>query len=121
MIRVVGGAAVEDGRVLMARRGPGSYEGLWEFPGGKVEPGEDEPTALRRELLEELDTEVEVGAHIATGQDEHVELAVYRVRLLGTPRAVEHSEIAWIPLSELRNLPVPPADVATVHALLSGG
>ena len=121
MIVVVGAVAVVGERVLMARRGPGSYEGLWEFPGGKVEPSEDERQALARELAEELGVEAAVGAYLATGDDGRVELRCYLVRLQGVPQALEHSELAWIPLSELENLPVPPADLAAVHALLSGG
>ncbi len=107
--------------MLMAQRGPGSYEGLWEFPGGKVEPGEDEREALRRELLEELGVDARVGEHLATGCDERVELRCYRVELMGEPAALEHAALAWFRLSELADLPVPPADVPAVRALLSGG
>ncbi len=121
MIRVVGAVAVRGQRVLMARRGPGSYEGLWEFPGGKVEPGEDERQALTRELLEELGVSATVGEHLACGSDGRIELICYRVWFEGEPQALEHSAVAWIELSELASLPVPPADLPAVHALLSGG
>lgn len=58
---MVGGAILRDGRLLTARRRNGAYAGMWEFPGGKIEPGESSQDALRRELQEELGVEVEVG------------------------------------------------------------
>lgn len=119
-IRVVGAVAVRDGSVLLARRGPGSYEGLWEFPGGKVEPGEDDRAALAREIEEELGVAVTVTEHVATGSDERIELHCYRVRFAGEPQALEHSELAWFPLGQLASLDVPPADVPAIQALLSG-
>ncbi|HJN73365.1 MAG TPA: (deoxy)nucleoside triphosphate pyrophosphohydrolase [Myxococcota bacterium] len=120
MIRVVGAVAVVDGRVLLARRGPGSYEGRWEFPGGKVEAGEDDRAALAREIREELAVSVRVSEHLATGSDERIELHCYRVQLDGEPRALEHTELAWFPLSALASVDVPPADVPAVEALLAG-
>jgi len=112
--------AVREGRVLLAQRGPGSYEGLWEFPGGKVEAGEDDRTALARELVEELDVHVHVGEHVATGRDDRVELHCYRVELDGQPRALEHAALRWFPMADLAEVPVPPADVPAVEALLRG-
>jgi len=116
-IRVVGGVAIRDGRVLMARRPAGRHAGLWEFPGGKVEPGEDDPTALARELLEELAVPVVVRDLVARGTDGRVVLSCYRVDLLADPLPLYHDRLAWIPLGDLPALPTPPADRATVLAL----
>ncbi len=114
-VRVVGAVVEREGRVLMARRPPGRrHAGLWEFPGGKVEPGEDDATALARELLEEMAVAAVVGELVAEGHDERVVLACYRVEMLGEPVALFHDKLAWIPLAELRALPTPPADQATI-------
>jgi len=114
-VRVVGAVVERRGRVLMARRPPGRrHAGLWEFPGGKVEPGEDDATALARELLEEMAVAAVVGDLVAEGHDDRVVLACYRVELLGEPVALFHDKLAWIALDELRELSTPPADLATI-------
>src|SRR5690606_41236999 len=67
-VTVVGGALVRDGRLLAAQRAhPAEIAGKWELPGGRVEPGESDADALRREFAEELDVEVTVGGR--SGQD----------------------------------------------------
>jgi mutator protein MutT len=117
-VRVVGAVVLRGQTVLMARRPPGRrHAGLWEFPGGKVEPGEDDPSALARELLEEMGVAAIIGDLVAEGADERVILACYRVELLGEPIALFHDRLAWIPLAELRALPTPPADQATIAAI----
>jgi len=117
-VRVVGAAIVRDGAVLMARRPAGRrHAGLWEFPGGKVESGEDDRTALARELLEELAAPAVVGELVAVGSDERVVLACYRVQLLGEPIALFHDRLSWVPLERLAELQTPPADRATVLEL----
>lgn len=65
-IRVVAAVIREGNRIFATARGYGEYKGGWEFPGGKIEPGETPDEALRREILEELDTEIEVGNLIDT-------------------------------------------------------
>ncbi|MBN1337183.1 MAG: (deoxy)nucleoside triphosphate pyrophosphohydrolase [Deltaproteobacteria bacterium] len=116
-VRVVGAVAIRDGRVLMARRPDGRHAGLWEFPGGKVEPGEDDATALQRELFEELAVRSVVGDLVATGSDDRVHLACYRVDLLADPVPLYHDRLAWVPIPDLGALPTPPADRAAVLAL----
>ncbi len=117
-VRVVGAVIERSGRVLMARRPEGRrHAGLWEFPGGKVEPGEDDATALARELLEEMAVAAVIGDLVAEGHDERVLLACYRVELMGEPVALFHESLSWIPLDQLRELPTPPADQATILAI----
>jgi 8-oxo-dGTP diphosphatase len=115
-MRVVGAAVIEGGRVLAARRGPGrALAGLWEFPGGKVDPGEDDRTALARELIEELALTVEVNE--AIGISEHrwpegaIDLVVYRCRRIGDPPVrTEHEELRWLAPHELETVEWAPAD-----------
>ena len=104
--RLVVGAAIErDGRVLAARRSaPAALSGGWEFPGGKLEPGETPAAALARECAEELGVRVAVGALLAeTPIRDGLTLAVYRARLVaGEPRALQdHDELRWLGRAEL--------------------
>lgn len=120
---VVGAAIIVDGRVLgCARSAPPEVAGRWEFPGGKVEPGETETDALARECAEELGVRVEVGARV--GRDVRMAhgrsvLRVYVARLLhgDQPKALEHSELRWLSAAELDSVPWLPADVPIVAAL----
>jgi 8-oxo-dGTP diphosphatase len=117
-VGVVGAVIERDGAVLMARRPPGRrHAGLWEFPGGKVEPGEVDAPPQARELIEELAAPGVVGDLVAEGGDERVVLACYRVRLLADPIPLFHDQLAWIPIAQLRGIETPPADQATVQAL----
>lgn len=122
MIRVVAGAWIQSGRVLAARRGPGrARAGLWELPGGKVEPGEDDREALRRELAEELGVPVEVreglGEAVHAYDDVVVRLVAYRVEGEGSPDPSEHTELRWVSAEELADLAWAPADVPLLGPL----
>lgn len=114
------------GAVLLARRRPGkAHAGLWEFPGGKIEPGETPEACLARELAEELGIAVAVDGHILTsrhaGPHGALELHAYAVRYLGGQiRLADHDAVAWVPLAELPRYPVPPADEPIVAWLLAG-
>jgi 8-oxo-dGTP diphosphatase len=124
-VAVVGAVLQRDGLILAARRGAGmTQSGLWEFPGGKVEPDETPADALRREIAEELGCTVDVGAHVATCEHENgsgvVILDTYRCTLVaGEPRALEHAEIRWLTPEQLADLPWSPADLPTVRRLLA--
>ncbi|MFC0031259.1 (deoxy)nucleoside triphosphate pyrophosphohydrolase [Micromonospora chaiyaphumensis] len=120
---VVGAAIIVDGRVLACERSaPPEVAGRWEFPGGKVEPGEIETDALVRECAEELGVRVEIGARL--GRDVRMAhgrsvLRVYVARLLDgeQPKALEHSELRWLAADELDSVAWLPADVPIVAAL----
>ena len=120
---IVGAAIIRDGRVLAcARSAPPEVAGMWEFPGGKVEPGESETAALARECAEELAVRVEVGERVgrnvrmAHGRSV---LKVYAARLLhdDQPQALEHSALRWLSAAELDSVTWLPADAPIVAAL----
>ena len=119
---IVGAAIIADGRVLACERSePAEVAGRWEFPGGKVEPGETEHDALVRECEEELGVTVEVGERV--GQDVmlghgRAVLKVYTARLVeGVPQLIEHAEFRWLAAHELHTVPWLPADAPIVAAL----
>lgn len=125
-LTVVAAAMIDDdGRVLLQQRAPGrQMAGLWEFPGGKVEPGERPAAALVRELQEELGVEVDedsiVPASFATGKigERHLLLLLYLCReWRGTPQALDAAALQWVRPEEMCGLPMPPADEPLVEAL----
>jgi 8-oxo-dGTP diphosphatase len=120
---IVGAAIIAGGRVLAcARSAPPEVAGMYEFPGGKVEPGESEVAALARECAEELAVRVEIGRRV--GRDVRMAhgrsvLKVYTARLLhgDEPRALEHSAMRWLSAAELDTVTWLPADAPIVAAL----
>ena len=123
---MVGAALVRElpgrGRCVLASRRtePPRLAGLWEFPGGKVEAGESDEQALRRELREELQVEVAVGERL--GDDLPIgETAVLRIYLCalveGEPALVDHDEHRWLTESELLDVAWIPVDLPLVEAL----
>lgn len=122
-INVVGAVFLKDGSVFTAKRGAGkSMAGLWEFPGGKIEPGETPEAALARELREELLIEAEVLQPLETTRYKYsfavVKLSTYLCEILsGTPVLTEHVEVRWVPIPMLPTLEWAPADVPTVDLL----
>lgn len=114
-----------DGRVLLAQRPEGkSMAGLWEFPGGKVEPGETPEAALIRELDEELGIEtwesclapLTFASH--SYDDFHLLMPLFACRKWGgTPTSREGQSLAWVRANKLREFPMPPADVPLIPIL----
>jgi len=107
---------IEQGKILVTQRKKGSSHALlWEFPGGKVKEGEEPREALRRELAEELEVEVEVGmifdAVFYSYPEYPVLLLIYRCRVeKGPPRPIACQDLRWVTLGELEKLAMPPAD-----------
>jgi 8-oxo-dGTP diphosphatase len=120
---IVAAAIITDGRVLACERSaPPEVAGRWEFPGGKVEPGETDEQALARECVEELGVRVEVGDRI--GPDVPLAhgravLRVFAVQLVGgdVPRNLEHTAMRWLSADQLDTVPWLPADKPIVAIL----
>jgi 8-oxo-dGTP diphosphatase len=112
------------GRILLARRTEGrDLSGLWEFPGGKVEPGETPEAALARELREELGIEAVAGAALIEVPQRYLHKRLHLdVREIaswsGAPKGLDGQALAWVPPRKLADYPMPPADRPVVAALL---
>ena len=114
------------GRVLAARRPAGKTQALlWEFPGGKCEPGEAPAAALAREIREELQVEVMVGARLPDSFHDYGRFAITLIPFLaevpaGTePQPAEHAALQWCTRAELRSLAWAPADLPIVEHYLA--
>jgi mutator protein MutT len=124
---VVAAAIVErGGTFLVTRRPKGVHlEGLWEFPGGKCEDGESHDACLRREMLEELGSEVRVSGEVFQVShaypDRIVQLHFFRCDLLDEPRPLLGQEIQWVTGERLVQLDFPPADAELIELLRSSG
>jgi 8-oxo-dGTP diphosphatase len=123
MIDVTAAILIENGRVLIARRRPGaSQAGMWEFPGGKVRPGEPPAQCLKREIREELGIHVAVGEFFAESvhayEDRTIRLLAYRVRIEGGEMSAnDHAELAWVAIADLGRYRFCPADVPFAEKL----
>ena len=114
-----------DGRVLLAKRPEGkAMAGLWEFPGGKLLPGETPEAALIRELKEELGLDITASCLAPFTfashryEDFHLLMPLFLCRVWdGTPVALEGQELKWVRPGEMKNLAMPPADVPLVAML----
>jgi len=117
-IRVVAAVVEREGRLLLGLRPRHKrHGGLWEFPGGKIDEGEDYEGATRRELLEELELHAErVGERLFAVEDEGSPFVIefYTVEVRGTPVAHEHAEVGWFTTEALEAMPLAPADRAFV-------
>ena len=125
MKRVTAAVAMRGERVLVARRGPGEKQaGAWEFPGGKVEPGETDEECLARELHEEFGVDAKVGAYLtsSTYEYEHgsIELVAYETVLPDVELVLTvHDAVEWVPVGELPGIGLAPADVPIALELVA--
>jgi 8-oxo-dGTP diphosphatase len=123
-IDVVAPVVIRDDTILCAQRGPSmTLPGMWEFPGGKIEPGETPQQALRRELEEELLCTINVGELVVTTRHAYdfgdITLRTFKAVLVsGEPQLSEHSEIRWIQVAQLDSVDWAPADIPTVRQLM---
>jgi 8-oxo-dGTP diphosphatase len=126
MIDVTAAILIVNDRVLIGRRRPGvSQSGMWEFPGGKIRPGETPQQCLKREIREELGIEIDVGDFFGESvyayPDKTIRLIAYRACMpSGAPSASDHAEIAWAAIDELGRYPFAPADMPFVKRLQEG-
>ena len=124
MIKVVAAIIIDDNKVFATQRGYGDFKGGWEFPGGKVEVGEENYTALERELKEEMDMNVSIGEddYLLTVEHIYPDFAITMHAYLckvGNPDFVmrEHVDYKWLSVSELDTLEWAEADKPIVEWL----
>ena len=122
VVEVVAAVVERDGRYLITRRLEGTHlAGLWEFPGGKMLPGEKPEDALRRELQEELGVQAEVGELIETVDwtypEKGVRLLFFRCALRGEPCPRERQEMLWVEAARLSSYQFPAADLQLIERL----
>ncbi len=126
MIHVVGALVWENDRFMICQRPPHKKRGLlWEFVGGKVEPGETRQQALIRECQEELDVTLKVGDLFMEVDhqypDIHILLSIYHAEIAeGIPVLKEHADIKWITVPEIDQYAFCPADGPVLEALIKG-
>ena len=124
-VRVVAAVIARNDRYLITQRRPSAVlSGLWEFPGGKVEEGETDLQALKREIRERVGVEIEGGACIGRRTHDYdgysVDLALYQATIQGEaePSAVRVADCRWVASSEFEKYRFPAADQATMDLLL---
>ena len=116
-------AIIRDGnRIFATQRGYGEFKDGWEFPGGKVEPGETPQEALKREIEEELETEIEVGEYLTTIEYDypsfHLSMKFYWCRIIeGRPVLLEHEAARWLGKDELDSVDWLPADITIIDMI----
>lgn len=115
---------IEKGQVQIftTQRGYGEFKGGWEFPGGKIEAGEEKKAALKREINEELATEIQVGEHLHTVEYDypnfHLTMYCYCCEVVrGNLELLEHTDAKWLTMEELDDVDWLAADVDVVEAV----
>ncbi len=126
LIVVVAAVIVDQQRLLLCQRQDGPHLPLlWEFPGGKVDPGEGPTGALSRELREELGVHLRIGPKIYevrhTYPEKRVWIRFYAASIEGTPQPHVHREVRWVAIPELRSYEVPPPNAVVVRHILTAG
>lgn len=124
-IDVVAAVIIQEWKVFATQRGYGDFKGWWEFPGGKVEPGETKQTALVREIGEELNVEVEVGElfqHVEYDYPEfHLSMDCFLCTIQsGDLTLIEHADAKWLTRETLDEVEWLPADLEIIEKLKLG-
>ncbi|MDQ7175323.1 (deoxy)nucleoside triphosphate pyrophosphohydrolase [Staphylococcus chromogenes] len=124
-ITVVGAIIFDNHKVLCAQRSEKmSLPLMWEFPGGKIEQGESDIEAIKREIREEMKCDLEVGEKVTTTTYEYdfaiIQLTTYRCQLKSQlPTLTEHKAIQWLDKKDLKSLTWAPADIPAVEIIVS--
>lgn len=121
-IEVVAAILHKNGTYLATQRGYGEFEGMWEFPGGKIEKNESHEDALKREIQEELGVDISVDKYLCTTEYDypsfHLTMHCFLCNInAGDVELREHKSSKWLTLDELNNVEWLPADVAVVDTL----
>ena len=121
-IHVVAAVIEKDGRIFATQRGYGDYKDWWEFPGGKMEPGESPEEALAREIREELDTEISVGKLITSVEYDypkfHMLMDCFMCSIVsGDLKLLEHEAARWLSADELWDVKWLPSDIRVIEEI----
>ena len=121
-VHVAAAVILQDGQVFATQRGYGAYKDYWEFPGGKIEPGETAEEALAREIREELDTEIAVEAPFDRVEYDypefHLSMQCFLCRVIrGSLVLKEHEAAAWLDRDRLDDVRWLPADETVISRL----
>lgn len=116
---MVAAVIMKEGKVFATQRGYGEFKDGWEFPGGKVEAGESPEEALRREIREELEVDVNVGDLIDTIEYDypafHLSMKCYACTIAGgSPHLLEHEAARWLSADQLDSVAWLPADITLI-------
>ncbi|MBX9808882.1 8-oxo-dGTP diphosphatase MutT [Candidatus Gracilibacteria bacterium] len=123
MIAVTAAIISRDNKLLIAKRGEGKHlSGFWEFPGGKIEEGENPKDCLKREINEELGVDIKVGDYFMTNEhsygEKRISLAAFHCEIIsGNIELHDHDEIKWVTISELEQYIFAPADIPFINKL----
>lgn len=126
IIKVTAAILEKDGRIIIAQRKSSDHlSGKWEFPGGKIEPGETPEECLARELKEEFDIDVNISEHLGSNVHHYdhisIELMAYRASWVGgTITMNDHKAYRWVTINQLPDFDFAPADVPFVDMLRRG-
>ena len=123
-IEVVAAIIIRDGKLFATQRGYGEWKDWWEFPGGKIEPEESQEDALKREIREELATEIEVGTLLSTIEYDypkfHLTMHCYLCTIIsGELSLLEHEDARWLTTDELDSVKWLPADKDVIEKLIT--
>ena len=123
IIEVVAAVIIKDGKVFATQRGYGEFKGWWEFPGGKIEPGECPHEALAREIKEELAAEIEVGELVKTVEWDypafHLTMHCFISKLITEDvKLMEHESSAWLSEDRLNTVKWLPADIEVLDEII---
>ena len=123
-IEVVAAIIIRDGKLFATQRGYGEWKDWWEFPGGKIEPEESQEDALKREIREELATEIEVGTLLSTVEYDypkfHLTMHCYLCTIIsGELSLLEHEDARWLTTDELYSVKWLPADKDVIEKLIT--
>ena len=121
-IKVAAAILIEGERFFATQRGYGNWKDWWEFPGGKIEPGETPEEALVREIREELSADISVGEYLTTVEYDypefHLSMACYWCSIKeGRLILLEHEAARWLPLNDLRQVNWLPADILVIEKI----
>ena len=123
-IEVVAAIIIRDGKLFATQRGYGEWKDWWEFPGGKIEPEESQEDALKREIREELATEIEVGTLLSTIEYDypkfHLTMHCYLCTIIsGELSLLQHEDARWLTTDELDSVKWLPADKDVIEKLIT--